>query len=379
MKIMAIAMAAVVGFSAASCVSGNDTNPNEGNTILVQLPNDVVAESRAVQGPIGTNVETVLSSVTVFLLNGNTVVGTPVDFTQTEIDNKSKKIEQVSSTVNGVLVVANIPTTVATDVKALKNRAAIQNYAYTINSQNSSTGVAGKLHIGGTGTLTEKTNPDGGDTHTYKEAVVSLEALTSRFEIAGVTAGEGIKTIQLIGVFMNNFYPVNGNTTPTCHNSTNTIWNTTPDTTTSPSTTEFTTGAYTGPYNPAEYYDAYSASVAWGTTAWNNVYSYHLFAGSYVPHLILLVKGEFEDGYFDSAAGTKYFMQWVTYTRFYGDDNVDITKIDPNYIYKVGTSTQDGIVVKADELTDKPELDKFDLGIQVQVVKWTPKNVTPGV
>ncbi len=362
------ALAATVGF--ASCSKDGSENPASGdNVLLVQLPGNVV--TRSVQDQVTTNSTTVLADVTVFLLNGDAVVGTPIDFAVADISAKYKRIEQVPSTVNKVLVVANIPSAESAAVKALTSATAIKNYAFTIANQNTGNGINNKTHMGDAVAVVDTDPvPDG---HVYKKATVTLNALTARFEIGAVKKGVGVESVELVGVWINNYY-TDGKATVQLNNNASTYWDMNPATSTSPATTPFGTVTPTVPYVPAAYYDAYSPSVT--VAAGSSVYAYHVFAGSNIPHVVMLVKGEYTTEQ-TPGAGDKYFLGFVTFNKFV-DGGSPITSIVANTIYKIGVGST-GITIDAKDITPEPELTNFDLGVTVTITPWTEKVVTPGV
>ena len=126
--------------------------------------------------------------------------------------------------------------------------------------------------------------------------------------------------------------------------------------------------AYTHP----DYYNVNNASVSLSPTS--SVYAYHVFAGSNIPHVIMLVKGEYTVA---DASGNKYFLGYVTFNKF-NDGSSDISTITANTIYKMGVGAT-GITINAEDITEDPEMAIFDLGISVTTTAWTVMNVTPGV
>jgi len=53
-----------------------------------------------------------------------------------------------------------------------------------------------------------------------------------------------------------------------------------------------------------------------------------------------------------------------------------IDSVEPNKIYKIGTGIT-GIRIDKDNITPFPEMEIFDLGINVDVASWEEVNVTP--
>lgn len=368
----------------------NDDNVGEGPdngdaTLVIKLPSNVVGTgSRAVEAPVADQSETTLENVSVFMLNAGAVVDT-CTFTQSEISAGEKRIEQVAATINRVIVVANIPT--AADSTALygySNAAAILNHPYSTASQNApaaAAGINGKVLVGDANVAdavgAEVGTPDG---HTYKEATVTLNALTARFEIGTVKNGTGVAEVELIGVWINKFYKDGSRKIAEVINkaSTEACWITNPPTLSGAgSETDVDWGnpiAMGTPWAESEYHDAADAEVE--LDANSKVYAYQVFAGENIPQLILLVRGKYATGYFNDATD-QYFFGYVTFTKFI-DGSTEIGKVEANTIYKIGVGTT-GIVITPDIITPKPNLEDIDLGIKVEVAPWTEKTVTPAV
>ncbi|MCL2739028.1 MAG: hypothetical protein FWE30_06240 [Bacteroidales bacterium] len=320
-----------------------------------------------------------------FLMNGNSVVYSEAfTLVAQDITNGYLTFEQVAPTINRVLVVARIPSAQLTAVEGLSNYSSIRDFAYALANQNATAGLASKTIWGETSTLTIQTpNPIDPD-NIYKECTVELSAITARFEIGSVFAdpGKGLESIEVVGVWMNNYYADNSvvfATTPLTYNAmTNVVWNTTPATTTSPSDTPF--GAITlAPYSHAAMHLAGTTSVnvpVAPATVPNNAYVFHVFAGencgvNEIPHIVMLVKGELSTGYYEN--DEKYVLGWLTF-RTYREGSQDLLRIQPNHIYKVGLG---GIPVKAEDITTLPETERFDLRVFIQIVDWTIHNIIP--
>ena len=378
MNLLTILFTAAALLGVTSCTlerEGGETD--KGNTIVLKLPNGLKSKAIEDQVPNNTKALTVVNAE-VFLTSaaGNVVERHTIN--PSDVTAGYKRIEQVSPSVANVLMVANIPTANLATVQALTNANAIKTYAYTIASQNITPAGGGAVPIdnktligdGVLNPLAVNPIPDG---HDYKEFDVTLGALTARFEIGTVVAGEGVANVQMVGVWVNNFYADGAKTTVTNHPSSASFWGITPST--GISTTAY--GTVTIPaYSPAVYHDAGNSGVT--TVSGTQVYAYHVFAGANIPHLILLVKGEYQPGYFDPVTGEKYFLKWYTYTKFLegAAPGTPIASIVANTIYRVGIT---GIVINQKDGTDEPELEKFDLGIDVTLTPWTVKNVTPGI
>ena len=364
-KILLATLALAVMFTSCS-KEDNGGNETQDNVIVVKLPDNVSLRAVEAQGSAASTIT--LANVTVFLLNGNNVVGAPKTFSGPEITAKSKRIEQASSSVNKVVVVANIPAGDMSAVNALTTETAIKNYAFAIADQNSGIAAVTRMGTGTPATAVDLT-PDG---HNYKAVSVELEPLTARFEIGAVKAGNNVANVTLEGVWINAYYTNGSKATVKTHNDADPVWYTTPATTSSPFNAAVGTVTMTNTYTVPSYYNAASPLVT--MTAGSQVYAYQLFAGANIPHLILLVKGEYTTA---DASGNKFFLGYVTFTRF-TESGTDISSVLPNTIYKVGVGDI-GIEINADDITIWPEMQKFDLGVTVTTTPWTVKNVTPNI
>lgn len=373
-KILFAALAATTLFTA--CNKENNLPNEDNNVLVVTLPADVA--TRAVEAQVGNTTATTVTNAEVFLINaGSGAVVKRVTFAETVPGSKSMRIEEVSSTVTKVVVVANIPSAELSAVQALTSYSAITGFAFTTAGQNANAGIESKTLMG-EGVPATAIDPDAAshEGHGYKTVSINLNALTARFEIGTVKAGDGVESVELLGVWINSYYTDGSKVAPTTavtgfNDQNSTYWLTTPATSTSPATTDFSTVTLTNAYSPAEYYNAASGDVT--LAAASKVYAFHVFAGANIPHVIMLVRGE----YTDSVDGKKFFLGWLTFTK-YLEGATAITSIEANKIYKIGAGAT-GIEVEAKNITEKPEQTTFDLGIQCVITGWETKNVTPSV
>jgi len=356
-------------------IESEGSKSKDGSVVLVKLPGNMT--TRAIEDQVANNTTAaVFDNAEVFLTTSTGAVVEQHSFSNTEITAGYKRIEQVAASVTNVVVVANIPSGDITAVRALTNINAIKAYPYTIASQNITPSGPGAVPIDnktliGFGIYNPTAvdqNPDG---HDYKEYDVTLDAITARFEIGAVVAGTGVAQVELVGVWINSFYADGSKAGVTRHPSSASYWGLTA--TAGVQSTAYGTVALSTPYVPIDYYNAANSGVNLASNS--KVYAYHVFAGTNVPHLILLVKGEYSAGHYDGS--DKYFLKWYTFTKFF-DGGSPITSVDANTIYKVGVGST-GIVINDKDGADLPELEKFDLGIQVAVTAWTAKSVVPGV
>lgn len=361
----------------ASCSNDEGNNTGDTKNLRIQLPDNFTANSRAVENLVGTGTTTDIKNLTVFLMNGNSVVDVKSFSTSTTFTFPID-IQNVSGSVNKVLVVANVPTADQSLLESKSSEADIRNFPFTVASQ-STAGIADKVHIGSSSNFTSA--PQIG-TNNYYTVVVDLNAITARLEIGPITAGTGIvsSSLQLHGVWINKYWDWTLSTPGIVNNPASggsvDYWALPAGT---PANLAMSS-QYTFPvnpintYSPSQYYDNAYNIVVDGTT---NCFAYTLFTGStgYVPQLVMLISGEYETGYYTGS--NKYFFGWVTFNKFKNDvpPNDYITAILPNKIYKaVG-----GIEVEPSWVTVNPNLGDIDLGIRVNIVEWTEVNVTPEV
>ena len=360
----AIMAFAALALGLTSCSDNEGPENGKTQTIVVKFPKNIVPQTRMIDEPVADEAEEVaLGNTVVFLLTGTRVVAAE-DVTADEILDNEKSITDVPASVDGVLVVANIPADDLTNIKTETDIVDIEKYAFSVEFQ-ATEGIGGKVMMGRDVTLTDESS----DT---KSATIELKSITARFEIGNVVAGTGVEDVELHAVFINNYYATNAATSPTLNPSTYSFWtgyNVNPSADISgadaPIVSSEVTFAETN-YSEDSYWDANNnTQVAAGT----HVYAYHLFAGEYVPHVILLVSGKYTDS-------GKYFLGWLTFKSFH-DGTGNITGIEGNRIYKVGVTG--GISVNANDLTLVPELSAFQLDVTCTVTPWNAVNVTPGV
>lgn len=356
---------------------------NEGQVIVVKLPGSEI--TRAVETPQNTGDATgTLDNVVVFLL-AEQLVNRVETFSNEELALGAKRIEQVPGSITRVIAVAN---TNGADISGLTNANAIYNYAFTVAQQHPAgkTGLEGKTLIGG-GVPQEKTDPGTSDPahkpdHIYKEVTLNLEAITSRIEVGDVAPGKGVEKVELLAVYVNNYYTTNAKTDVSFKGE---LWTGWPIIPASPAKLEsdivFDIDAKIVPtdYTEVNYVDKHSNEVKLAVDT--KAYSYHAFSNN-LPHVILLVRGKYTAEYTpqnDAKEDTPYFIGWLTFRKYYSDDlGGYIPEMLPNNIYKMGVGVN-GIKVNAPDIRPRPEPEDYDLGIKVTIEKWTANVVTPEV
>lgn len=359
----------------AGCSKDEKTNVEIMKDIRINLPGMNVPDSRNVEPPVAAGERTAIDNVIVYLMAGNSV------FSVTGINTPPSlpiQIQNVPSSVNRVLVVANVPDANWNDYIGFSIEDEITAFPFTIESQ-SETGISSKFHIGEevmSAALLQATNPIANSTNDYYLMEVTLASISSRFEIGAISEGTGIVagSLTLHGIWINNYWDWDSTTPGVVNNvSDSEFWD----------TTEETSTAMAAPYTPVPQADTdYIPSVLFeefneDVDGEDLCYAFTLFTGSdsYVPQLILLVSGQYEEGYF--TAPNSYFFGWITFNKFELSTSAGtyITSIEPNMIYKV----LDGIQVLPSWITTEPNIPNTDLGITVTMEPWTETNVIPGV
>lgn len=372
-----LAASFVFAIGMASCSNSNDDeNPapdKADNVLLVTLPGNVKS-TRAIESPVD-GLTTGLKDVTVFLLNGY-LVERAVEFKQEEIDAKYLRIEQVSSGVDHVIVIANHA---GKDILGLRNMDEIKNFPFTVETQDMGTELDNRTLMGEAyvvETHDPGPNPDG---HLFKQAKVELEAITARLEIGTVIPGEGVADVQLLAVYINNAFGTYPQKELVFHKEDDPCWGVDVSNGLGANIGSKDPINVTGlqPYDPSAYMNAGDAAVK--QEEGSKVYAYHVFPGN-IPHVIMLVKLELLDGYYevdDMNNPLKYKYGFVTFTKFNTGSGY-VNELVPHNIYKMGVGSK-GIKIDAKDVTDKPEKGPYDLGVYVDIRPWDVNEVTPEV
>ena len=134
-------------------------------------------------------------------------------------------------------------------------------------------------------------------------------------------------------------------------------------------------------YTPAWATDAANAAVTSQTGT--KAYTYQVFAGSLIPHIIYKVSGtvsagyKLADGTGDADNPTPFTGKYIT-VKGYRENGSLISHFDEHKIYKMGLENG-GIEITPEKITDKPEKAKIDLIAAITVADWTTANVTPEI
>ena len=367
----------VLAIGMTGCSNSNDDeNPapdKTDNVLLVMLP-DNVKSTRAIETPADENV-TGVQDVTVFLLNGY-LVDKVVEFNENNIKAGYLRIEQVSSGVDHVIVIAN---KVNENILGLKNIDEIKNYPFTVKTQHQGTGLDNRTLMGEANVVEATGSDPNSDGHIFKKATVELNAITARLEIGTVVPGDGVANVDLVAVYVNNAFGTYPQNDLIFHKEDDACWNVTVpnDPGANIGSTESIGTIALQPYDPSEYMNAGDDRVK--PVDGSEIYAYHVFPGN-IPHVIMLVKLELLDGYYeldDTNTPLKYKYGFITFSKF-NTKNGYITELTPHNIYRIGVGA-DGIKVNAKDVTDKPEKGPYDLGVYVEILPWGVYEVTPEV
>lgn len=415
MKIKQLFVAALAATALlASCSKEQGTEvTGKTQTIVVSLPGNIVAV-RGAEISVPNAAAQPVANLSFFFLNGNTVVSytgatdvlsvivagnTDIGGSGISADPYTYTIEQVAASVNRVIVVANISSTVATALSSCTTATQILTHANAIADQNVTGATVAdilktKTLIGECASFTDGGATTGGHAdpeHVIKNAAVTLDAITARIEVGPIKKGTGFDELELVGVWVNNFYK--DNSAKTAANTqlfpaSDAVWDVTPATGVSTSDT-WTMGSAIVPTIPS--YTGYTSYYSPASNGTGNVevdggkaYAFHVFNGN-VPHVILLVKGKYTTNYGTNTAalGNKaYFCGYITYTKFETSPGNAVSAFEANKIYKIGyngsTNNWDGIEINpGDPITTDPEMTAYDLKLSVTVTDWTQVAVTP--
>lgn len=342
--------------------------------------------SRAIQAP-GTTGEITISKLTLTMLDAS---GSQVDSRLLTADEITK-----ATSATGVIIEGVKTTAAKLQVVANGNNSgtAIKDYQVKFDA----VPLFGEGDIDKTGTAT---NNDG---HKLYQAAVTIKPVVARFEISGAIqvtpAVNGVYAVDVEQVYINNYKHTKGNDELTDNpNSLGSAWdaiystaNTNDikftDKIASPATGSFYTGT------PADH----NLGVLAGKAA-----AYHLFAAKAevtppasesttpqvekkLPHVILKVKV-----YKDAAAyASKTAMAGYDFMtiRSFNEGNdilseivaakiykIDLNSLTPNF--KQNPTDPDTPIVPVDP---EPEMDKFDLKVNVTVTKWSATDITPNI
>ncbi|NDV66885.1 hypothetical protein [Bacteroides sp. 224] len=369
-----------------SCSNSMDEeNPNPStkadNVLIVKLPENI-KYTRAVEETVAGN-ETTVDDIAVFLLAGESVERVET-LSEAEITKGEKRFEQIPSQVDNVIVVANIHDM---NIKDLKNANAIlKDFKYDVLSQHKKAKLGGKTLMGrANATVLSETETEVApvDGHQYKQANVTLKSITGRIEVGAVVPGEGVETVELSSIYVNNFNEYHPGISPVLYNEDHKFWgvNITGNNPGANIGSENPIGTITikmtpeDTYQPIVYHTYGSTDV---TTTGNKAYAFHVFPNS-LPHIVMLVKVELKEGYYEVKDGKelKYKYGFVTFSK-YKDVSGYIQSMEAHKIYKMGVGTG-GIPINAKDITDKPEKGPYDLGVKIEIADWDIHNVTPEV
>lgn len=373
MKIRTLFVAALATMTLASCSkSAENEHGGDGSKTAFSISLPGAVETYAVENPQAAGPITPLyKDVTVYLVDGGSNA-TAYAWTDAEIKAREKRFEQIVepskvivivnagsvSLPAGPLTLAALETTLGTLAVADQNNGAVTLAAEDAkgNAVGDYLSVQQVTLYGEQNTFTSETPDDG---HTLKKAAVELSSLVSRFEVGTVKAGTGLDALSVEAVYVNYFVNDYGRST----------------------NQSFTELTWPASFTPAWATDAVNAGVT--SLAGTKAYTYQVFSGALVPHIIYKVSGtvsagyKLADGTGDENTATPFTGKYITVKGF-SEGGVPLTSIVPHKIYKMGLENG-GTEITPDKITDKPEKQNIDLIVAISVANWTVSNVTPEI
>lgn len=316
------------------------------------------ASTYVVDDPLTTGSNSTLGTALLYQMVGDNVLRVQsLDNAQIAqmISTTGLKIENVNTTVDGVLIVGN-PGSATTALTNCLTKSTILEYALPVESQQTdatNVGVRNVTLMGyGVATVTG-TNASTGATE--KTAVVTVKPLVARMQISGqvktkADASNQIQSIAWKKVFFNRFYTTNAKATLQEFASTSAEW----------------TSGY-----PAWATDAYSNT----TEAPNSkCYAYQFYpAASADANLLPMIVMQADVTLKDGRVLQNYYITIKTYLDA---TNGTITQMNPNCIYNVDLSR---LTVDHTDFTPEPNPGQVDLIIKVTVEPWTVQNIIPTI
>lgn len=247
-------------------------------------------------------------------------------------------INNVNTSVDGVLIVGNVPTSAKVAMKALVTRSAITGYALSIDDQQAVVDAT-KIPVAtmiGSGAVS--------GTATAKTASAVLVPIVARMEVSkGPINSSGtsnqIETLTVDKIYFNNFYAI------------------------------YPKAGLVNKKDVA----GFDALPVWAIDAWavkdgtTGCFAYQFFP-DIVPMIVLKTTIKYKGV---SATQTRY----LTINKFKTGAN-DLSKTVANKIYKVDLSS---LTVDHTNFTPAPNPDEANLTVKVTVTPWTIETLTPAV
>lgn len=316
------------------------------------------ASTYAVDDPLTAGQNTTLASVLMYQMVGDNVLRVQ-ELTSEQISQmigtSGLKIENVNTTVNGILIVGNAPGADKTALTALTTRAAIEAYGLTVASQQTGTAGSGVVNVTLMGYGAATTTGTSTSGATQKTAAVTVRPLVARMQVSGrvassTDASNQIQSIAWKKVFFNRYYTDNGKGTMQEYGPADTQWN----------------NGY-----PAWATDTYTTATE---TANSKCYAYQFFpATSADMGLLPMIVMQADVTLKDNRVLENYY---ITIKTFLDTTNAPITQMNVNRIYNVDLSK---LTVDHTDFTPEPNPGQVDLTINVSVEAWTVQNITPSI
>lgn len=388
MKIKAILAAAIAAtVILASCAKEDKTN-NDGTItkpMTLVIKNNSLGGTRGVDNKITDKSVTLETGWVLFLIDGvvdqKLEIGASADVTAAELAG-GYTIDEVKNTVDQVVVLANLGSTVHTAVGAAADLSTITWELEDIQAEADLSGIA----LWGQGACTE--------TASVMTASVTVAPMAARIQIPGIQLS-GNFTYELAGVFINNVYTsFDGMGTAGAKINNGTV------------ATDYVTGTYTPSYmadGSGTIKASGNGSYPHDGSEYKSFWAYNVFpaegGSSKIPHIVFHLKdvkvktgftvGEqvFDIDHIVNGDGDVY----LTIGGYTGAD-----EFEAGYIYTISTEggTEDtyattgiapstpGIIIPdnvvVDEDNDEPEKGNTLTGsVTVTVQQWEPATLTP--
>lgn len=378
MKVKSIFVSMLALVALASCNNDENLPTGESSSAKMSFKLSYEPTTRAIQDP-GNTGDIAISKLTLTMLDAG---GNQVDSRVLSTDEITKATSATGVIIEGVKTTA---TTVQVVANGNNSGTAIQDYQVEFVD----VPLFGEGNIDKTGTAT---NPDDG--HLLYNAAVTIKPVVARFEISGAIqvtpTTNGVYAVDVEQVYINNYKHTKGNDDLTYNaHTTGTVWDGIYSI--SGSNDIKFTDVIASPGTGSFYTTDHNLGVLTGKAA-----AYHLFAAkaedmttpkveAALPHVILKVK-VYKDEASYTAKTPMAGYDFITIRSFNeGTDilseivaakiyKIDLNSLAPNF--KPNPVDPDKPIVPVDP---DPEMDKFDLKVNVTVINWSETTITPNI
>lgn len=330
----------------------NGTENNSGDSSMrVKISYGSTTSTYALDTPLNAGSHTTLGSAILYQMTGTNVFKA-IEMTPEQVNAMLSQtgctIENINSAVDAVMIVGN-PTGSTADMKLLKTKKAIEEYAIDVASQQGS-GVTNVTIMGYGAAIPNGTATDG---HNLKVASVVAAPVVARLEVAGKVsissdATNNLKSITWKTVYFNRYYTtLTKNILQTYEPTT---WNNIPSwaKTTYSSEVENKAKCFAYQFFPAAA-DKSSADV--------------------LPMIVMQADIVVTEDGQDVEKKGKYLN-----LKSYKKGNAALTIMEANKIYKVDLGS---LTLSHEDFTDEPNPAQADLSIKVEIADWAVENITP--